>query len=105
MNILDFIPYGKDNAVTRQELVRATGLDDRSVRDEISKLRARGEFILSSSSHVGYWRSNDQTEIAEYFKECDNRRNALSMPEMKRRFYKMTGQRYTLVKEHLRRIG
>ena len=31
MNIIDYIPYGKQNAVSRQELVTRTGMSDRAV--------------------------------------------------------------------------
>lgn len=107
MSMLDFIPYGKDNAVTRQELVKLTGFDDRTVRNEIKKLRAEGEPILSSSHHVGYWRSDNPNEIEGYLRECDSRCKALFMTncKMKKRLYEMMGQRYITVREHLRRIG
>lgn len=55
MNLLDYIPFGKENAVTRQELVRLTGLDDRTIRNEIKRLNREGVPILSSSHTCGYW--------------------------------------------------
>jgi hypothetical protein len=42
INIIDYIPYGKENAITRQELVIRTGLNDRAVRLMINALRADG---------------------------------------------------------------
>lgn len=41
MDILDFIPTGSENAVTRVELCQRTGLDDRTVRDLIHNARRR----------------------------------------------------------------
>lgn len=46
MNILDYIPYGEENAVSRQKLCTLTGLNDRAVREEISQAR-RNTPILS----------------------------------------------------------
>ncbi len=105
MNILDYIPYGRDNAVSRQALAALTGLEDRMIRKEINRLREKGEFILSSSHSVGYWRSDDPKEIEDYLKECDSRRRHLAFPAMKKRFYTLIGKKYTVVKEHIRRIG
>ena len=39
MTITDFIPYGKENAVSREYLANMTGLDDRTVRELIEKAR------------------------------------------------------------------
>lgn len=32
MTITDFIPYGRENAISRQALAQLTGMDDRQVR-------------------------------------------------------------------------
>ena len=34
-SITDYIPFGKENAVTRAHLRAATGLSDRKIREEI----------------------------------------------------------------------
>lgn len=44
MNIIDFIPFGKSNAVSYGELQNLTGLNKREVRAYIS--RARKDFII-----------------------------------------------------------
>jgi hypothetical protein len=53
MNIVDFIPLGEDNAVTRDELCQLTGLQDRFLREAISQAR-RNEAILNFGK--GYFR-------------------------------------------------
>lgn len=53
MSILDLIPYGKQNAVSRSDLVKQSRLSDREVREEISQLR-RETPILSFGG--GYFR-------------------------------------------------
>lgn len=38
MELLNLIPYGKENAISREDLSKLTGWDDRRVRDEIKRL-------------------------------------------------------------------
>jgi hypothetical protein len=78
MNILDYIPKGKENAVTREALCICTGLDDRTVRKLIELARDGGAPILSSSRYVGYWLSDDITEIKAFLSETDRRCRSLS---------------------------
>lgn len=44
-SITDYIPFGKENAVTRAHLRAATGLPDRKIREEIEQARRRGAII------------------------------------------------------------
>lgn len=68
MNILEFIPLGRENAVTRDYLVNVTGHIDRVVRREIEEERRRGTIILNDGT--GYYRSNDLDDIyREYLRE------------------------------------
>lgn len=60
---IDMIPYGKVNAISREQLVRLTGLSDRDVRECISILRQKHP-ICSSSSYQGYFRPTE-AEISE----------------------------------------
>ena len=46
MNVLDFIPYGRENAISRRELVRLTGFDDRTIRREIKRLTKEAVQIM-----------------------------------------------------------
>ena len=46
IDILEYIPYGKTNEpISREELSALTGLDDRKVRDEISKAKKNHPII------------------------------------------------------------
>ena len=47
MNITDYIPVGKENAIPRHELARVLGLTDRACRKEIELARDRGELICN----------------------------------------------------------
>ena len=55
MNILDYIPFGKENAIRRGELIRLTGLDDRSMRKLIEKEQLNGNLILNMQDGKGYF--------------------------------------------------
>ena len=39
MDIVDYIPFGRENAVTRAQLRSRTGIDDRAIRDMIATCR------------------------------------------------------------------
>lgn len=54
MNIVNYIPIGHKNAITRGELCRRTGLGDRKIRRMIEK--ARQDFvILNLGDSKGYF--------------------------------------------------
>ena len=77
MNIAEFIPKGKENAISRAKLAQLTGLPDRSLRDHIKRanrvLTAQGMAILSSSGARGYWISEELEEMEEYLRESTHR--------------------------------
>lgn len=54
MNFIDYIPYGKENAVSRRELCDKTGLPDRLMRKEIE--RARKDYAILNIDGSGYFR-------------------------------------------------
>lgn len=53
-DILDYIPTGHDNAVTRRELMGQTGIKDRAIRDMIHYAR-RKIAILNLQDGEGYF--------------------------------------------------
>lgn len=75
--ILRFIPTGSQNAVKRKTLVAMTALDDRSVRDAISKARHRIP-IINLSDGDGYYipdmnDANDRKALKSYVKQEESR--------------------------------
>lgn len=78
MNIEEYIPFGKGNAISRAELKMLTGIDDRAIRLLIKETNRKaldnGFAILSSSASKGYWKSEDAEEIKAYLKESERRR-------------------------------
>lgn len=73
IDLLKLIPYGRENAVSRNDLQRLTGMNDRAVRMEVKRLLRLGEPILSSSKHGGYWRSENLDEWNEFINESKRR--------------------------------
>lgn len=57
MNIIDFIPFGKDNAISRRALCNAAGLPDRMMRKEIE--RARREYAILNIDGSGYFHPDE----------------------------------------------
>ena len=108
MNILDFIPTGKENAVSKQELMQRTGIkDERLIREAIKRQVESGVPILSSSGHKGYWYSEDIDEIEEFIRENDHRANAIgrTTSKLKKHLYDMKNIKVTPVRQHYRRLS
>lgn len=55
LKIVNLIPFGKENAITRTALCNITGLVDREVRRKIAEER-RDHVILSVDGGKGYFR-------------------------------------------------
>jgi hypothetical protein len=51
-SIIDYIPEGKENAITRERLCAVTGLPDRKLREEIEQARRRGEPIVTQAGRA-----------------------------------------------------
>ena len=65
IKIVDYIPFGKENAISRQQLERVTGLSDR-----------RNTVILNLSNGKGYFQPIQGEEddlVVKYFKQEDSR--------------------------------
>ena len=78
MNILEYIPFRGDPPITRKELEKRTGLNDRTNRAFIEKERTSETInpigvILSSSHSGGYWVSDYEPEIKEFNQELISR--------------------------------
>ena len=76
-NILNYIPKGRANAITRSELCRKTGFQDRQVRDLIHYAR-REESILNLSDGKGYFRPDlkdpvERKMLAAYVRQEESR--------------------------------
>lgn len=61
-NIVDYIPVGHENAISRKELARKTGLTDRILRKEIEKARET-TCICNMSDGAGYYIPTELREV------------------------------------------
>lgn len=107
MNIIDFIPTGKENAVSKQFLCERTYTrDERMIRDAIKVLVREGTPILSSSGHKGYWVSDDIEEIGEFIRENKHRANEIlrNIAKLEKLYYEMKNIKVTPVRQHFRRL-
>ena len=82
MDIMTFIPKGKENAIPRQELAYILRLPDRTVRKMIQDARDRGELILNDQDGAGYYTSDDEGELKRQYRT--NRNRALSILRQQR---------------------
>lgn len=111
MNIEDYIPEGRENAISRAELQKVTGLPDRTIRAEIKRANVRLETermaILSSSSARGYWITSDVDEMRRYLRESEHRQNVTAQNDMPifRIVMSMTGDKVVPVKRHMRNLS
>lgn len=76
-DIINLIPYGKSNAISRKILCRMAGKSDRHVRQDIEDARREGCIIINRQDGKGYYRTDDINEIERQYYQ--NRSRALSI--------------------------
>lgn len=74
---MDFIPYGKENAITRKQLRHMSGKSDRDVRQDIEDARRVGCIIINNQDGKGCYRTDDLDEIKRQYYQ--NRSRAMSI--------------------------
>lgn len=81
MDIARLIPYGAENAISRETLCEMSGLGDSTLRVQISEAKMRTP-IVSSCKYKGYFRPRaDRPEEVKMARECreELRSKALTM--------------------------
>lgn len=71
-NIIDLIPKGRPNAISTAKLCSALGKDVRTVRERVSKARARGYIIITDRKAGGYYQPDPadpecRKQLIEYY--------------------------------------
>jgi len=69
IDILEFIPRGKSNAITRMSLANKIKSSDRHVRVLIHRKREAGELIISETSGKGYYQPESRKEVMRFIKQ------------------------------------
>ena len=62
MNILDLIPFGKENKVTTRYLMQISGKSMRAIREEVKILKVSDGVCTTKEDGGGYWRSDNRAE-------------------------------------------
>lgn len=76
-NIADFIPKGRENAISRASLAALLNMPDRTVRQMIEKARREGEIIINLGSGEGYYISDDPADIEKQLRMNNSRAMAI----------------------------
>lgn len=77
IRIIDFIPYGHDNAVTYSKLRRLTGMCKREIRAALSSTR-KDFMILNMQDGKGFFRPIPEEEdglITRFYRQENHRNN------------------------------
>lgn len=106
MNIVDFIPKGEKNAVSRGYLRTVTNLSDRDVRRAIAEQRKSGVPILASKTG-GYFIAENIEQIEEYLKWIDSYNTSyyFDFLPLRKMVVESKGQKLVKVRQHFRRLG
>ena len=79
--LLNVIPYGKENAIHAEDIARQlqlpTGGNQVEARGLIRDAIQNGHIILSTPTS-GYWRSNDKQEVQNYIQSLNERAQEIS---------------------------
>lgn len=76
MGIVELIPFGKENAIKREELLQRYEGTDRSMRRELQEAR-KHDVIVNLSDGSGYFRPADRYELAAYIAQETARARAI----------------------------
>ena len=92
MNIIDYILEGKENAVTREELTKLLGYDDRAIRDFIEEARKK-YCIINDQDGAGYYLAETADEVERQYKQMTSRAMAIMKSRVPfRKFLKGIGR-------------
>jgi len=78
MKEIDFIPYGQENRISKEELSRKLKIPMKDINTIVSTLRKK-YIILSDTKVGGYWRPNTKQELLEFIREHTSRHLAESV--------------------------
>ena len=74
VDILAYIPFGRENAISRTMLSAKMGISDRKMRELISKARKKA-IIINLSNGRGYYQptEKDVTDVVRFKKQEESR--------------------------------
>lgn len=74
VDVVKYIPFGKENAISRKDLALKVGCSDRVMRDLVNNARKR-VVIINIQNGNGYYRptKDDKEEVEKYKKQEESR--------------------------------
>lgn len=78
MRVLEFIPDGKENAISRKELADITGYNDSALRGIIKCLRDNRYLIGADMNGKGYFIARNEEELLPTLNDLKAKRNSLA---------------------------
>lgn len=92
--VINAIPYGKDNAISRTALAAKLGVTDRKARSYIEQARRDGYFIINDQDSIGYYRSLDIADLErQYWRDKARALSILERCKGMRRTLKFYGRK------------
>lgn len=76
-HIEEYIPYGRNNAVKRADLVSMIGASDRLVRRMIEDARQSGVVIINMQDGRGYYRPEKREDLEYYIRQEEGRAKSI----------------------------
>lgn len=64
--LYNLIPYGKANAISRDNLCKLMNCKDRALRKRIHELRLNGYVICTDTRHKGCWKPTKRSEVNDF---------------------------------------
>lgn len=95
INILDYIPKGRENAIPRKKLAYITGLTDSKMRELIRKARAEKP-IINLQDGKGYYIPTKEEEVDRFIAQEEKRAKSIFANLRSAKEYKksLKGQMY-----------
>lgn len=91
MNIIEYIPIGHDNAISRKQLCQLTGLPDRLMRKAIE--RARRDYAILNIDGSGYFQpEEDESYLVERWLRQERSRGKSVEQSMRGAEHFLTGE-------------
>jgi len=76
-HIEEYIPYGRNNAIRRADLVNLIGMSDRVVRQMIEDARQSGIVIINMQDGRGYYRPEKREDLEYYIRQEEGRAKSI----------------------------
>jgi hypothetical protein len=74
MELIELIPEGRENAISKAQLTEITGLSDRSLRLVVAGERRMGNFVLTDCGGTkGYYKPTNSGEVLAFIRSMRKR--------------------------------